>query len=109
MEEAEEALDAVGAWLTSKVGLYETVWVKARALLEEQEVHTVADLVELWRLGGLDLAFPKLLTRAKVERALKELVRDVALTLKEAGVGAGDRVVFLLPHAIEQMVWIEAA
>ena len=76
MEEAEEALDAVGAWLTSKVGLYETVWVKARALLEEQEVHTVADLVELWRLGGLDLAFPKLLTRAKVERALKELVRD---------------------------------
>ena len=31
-----------------------------------------------------------------------------ALTLKEAGIGAGDRVVFLLPHCIEQMVWIAA-
>ena len=32
-----------------------------------------------------------------------------ALTLKEAGINNGDRVVFLLPHSIEQMVWIAAA
>ena len=32
-----------------------------------------------------------------------------ALMLKEAGIGFGDRVVFLLPHCIEQMVWVQAA
>ena len=29
--------------------------------------------------------------------------------LKEAGIGFGDRVCFLLPHSIEQMVWVQAA
>ena len=31
-----------------------------------------------------------------------------ALVLREAGVGFGDRVCFLLPHCIEQMVWVQA-
>ena len=29
--------------------------------------------------------------------------------LKEAGIGFGDRVCFLLPHSVEHMVWIQAA
>lgn len=32
-----------------------------------------------------------------------------AMMLKEAGINYGDRIVFLLPHSIEQMCWIQAA